>query len=122
MALMVIFLRREKDGSPAAALLLACLVARPVQVVVDPEVDHPDPARVEAEQGDRAVADELADHDHAVGAAHGAVPGNVAKHPLLAREQIRQVEVLQVKQGRRRRLPDRGDAQGQRVMHDSCIA
>ncbi len=101
---------------------LALLGARPEDVVVDAQMDHPDPLGSQPEQGDRPVADELADHDHPVGATHRAVPGDGPESALLPREEGRQVEVLQVEERGRRRLRDGGDPQRQRVVHDGRIA
>ena len=80
-------------------------------------MDDPDPFRVEPEQLDRAVAHEGADHDHAVGAAHRAVPRNGAERALGAREEVRQVEVLEVEQRDDRRFTHGRNAKRERVVH-----
>ena len=65
-------------------------------------------AGVEAEPRDRAFADEVADHDHAVGSAHASgARRDAAKRSLRAREQRRQVEVLHVVQRHDGRLRHR---------------
>ena len=63
---------------------LALLGAGAIEVVVDPEMDDADAIRIEAEELDRAVPDERADDDHAVGSANGAVPGEMSERPLAA--------------------------------------
>jgi hypothetical protein len=66
--------------------------------VVDPVMDDAHPRRVEPKQLDGAVADEAARDDHEPRPSNGPVVRERAKGALGAREEPRQVEVLEVVQ------------------------
>ena len=97
--------------------LLARLVARLEELVIDAVVDHPDPVPVEAEGLLRAVADEGARHDHELRRASRAVVGDPPELALAAGEELWQVEMLDVVQRHRGRRLYRWDADRQRVVH-----
>jgi hypothetical protein len=78
--------------------------------VVEAEGHHPDPRRVDSQLLDRSAPHELADHDHPVGRAHRAVPGNPPERALAAWEHRRQVEVLEIVQRDDARRPHCRDA------------
>ena len=78
------------------------------QVVVDAEMDCVHAGGVEPEPLDHPVGDPVADHDHAVGAPCGGVVRQPAEEALAAREELGQVEVLDVEKREDGRTAGRG--------------
>ena len=67
-------------------------------LVVDTQVDRVHACALEAEPLDDPLLDPFADHDHACRAPGSAVVGESPEHPLAAREELRQVEMLHVEE------------------------
>jgi hypothetical protein len=77
---------------------LARLVARPEEVVVEPEVDHLDLVGVDAHPRDERLLHVAADRDHLAGAAERRAVGDLSVEPFGAREELREEDVLDVQQ------------------------
>ena len=86
--------------------------------VVDAEMDRVDALGVEAEPLDDAGANPVADHDHPIRARGGPVVREASKEALAAREELRQVQMLDVEEGQHRRAVGRRHRHGERVVHD----
>ena len=87
--------------------------------VVDAVVDDPDPAGRDPEPLDHPVADERRRDDDRLRRARRAVVGERAERPLAAREELRQIQVLEVLQRHHAGGRDRRNADRERVVDDA---
>ncbi len=87
-------------------------------LVVEPVVDHSHRCRLEPEQLDRACADEGARADDERSRARRAMVGERPEGAFAAREELRQVEVLEVVEGNEARNGERGDTDRERIVDD----
>ena len=89
---------------------------------VDAEVDRVHPLRIQFEPLDRPFAHPLADHDHLVGPPCSAVVGEPPEEPLASREELRQIEVLDVEERDDSGTRHRRNRHGERIVHDlGCL-
>ncbi len=93
----VVLVRPRTGGVEEQRLALDVRRGREARVV-DAQPHGVDVRRIEPEPLDDPLADELADHDHLGRPARGAVVGELPEQPLAAREELGEVQVLDVEQ------------------------